>query len=468
MKERIKSLNGKINEDKIKKDLEEIETINIELDHRVSKLIAENEHLKQTYKQLYDSIKPSRIRSKEQCDDLIYQVNLKSMEISDLNASLQEKVLVITALKDDLKKLKGKALVDNAVTKHTIDPEMLKIDVESITPKLLNNKTAHSACIKHTQEEAAVLKDLVEHIKANYPLDHPLESACSVVEPKGTANVNHSKLNANSKPLCVKCNGCMLSDNHDLCVLDFINNVNARVKSKSIKKISKRKVWKPTGKVFTNIGYIWRPTGRTFTIVGNMCPLTRITITAEVPLRKPTALESDTPKPVVTLVYSRKPKRSKTNVPVSKPKNIKSLSANKKEPSKSWGSIVSDVPSSSLDESRSIDEAPDFIIKFLKMIQVQLKVHVRRIRTDNETKFVNQTLREYYEKAGISHETYVARSPEQNGVVERRNRTLIEAARTMLIYAKAPLFLWAEVLMTLKLDMYEMQYELPTLPVMTF
>ncbi|GJR41190.1 hypothetical protein Tco_1216874 [Tanacetum coccineum] len=159
-------------------DLEEIETINIELDHRVSKLIAENEHLKQTYKQLYDSIKPARIRSKEQCDDLINQVNLKSVEISDLNASLQEKVLEITALKDDLRKLKGKALVDNAVTKHTIDPEMLKIDVEPITPKLLNKKTAHSAYIKHTQEEATVLRDLVEHVKSKYPLDHSLESAC--------------------------------------------------------------------------------------------------------------------------------------------------------------------------------------------------------------------------------------------------------------------------------------------------
>ncbi|GKC35157.1 hypothetical protein Tco_1047541 [Tanacetum coccineum] len=135
LKERIKSLSGKINEDKIKKDLEEIETINIELDHRVSKLITENEHLKQTYKQIYDSIKPARIRSKEQCDNLINQVNLKSVEISDLNACLQEKVLEITPLKDDLRKLKGKSLVDNAVTKHTIDPVMLKIDVEPITPK---------------------------------------------------------------------------------------------------------------------------------------------------------------------------------------------------------------------------------------------------------------------------------------------------------------------------------------------
>ncbi|GJX07554.1 hypothetical protein Tco_0195486 [Tanacetum coccineum] len=179
LKERIKSLSGKMNEDKIKKDSEEIETINIELDHRVSKLIAENEHLKQTYKQLYNSIKPTRIRPKEQCEDLINQVNLKNVEISDLNASLQEKVLVITALKDDLRKLKGKALVDNDVTKHPSDPEMLKIDVEPITPKLLNKRTAHSAYIKHTQEEAAVLRDLVDHIKANYPLDHTFDSAYS-------------------------------------------------------------------------------------------------------------------------------------------------------------------------------------------------------------------------------------------------------------------------------------------------
>nr|GEX60126.1 hypothetical protein [Tanacetum cinerariifolium] len=77
------------------------------------------------------------------------------------------------------------------------------------------------------------------------------------------------------------------------------------------------------------------------------------------------------------------------------------------------------------------DETPDFIIKFLKMIQVWLKVPVRRIRTDNKTEFVNQTLRDYYEEVGISHETSVARSPQQNGVVERRNRTLIEAARTI-------------------------------------
>nr|GEY39087.1 integrase, catalytic region, zinc finger, CCHC-type, peptidase aspartic, catalytic [Tanacetum cinerariifolium] len=60
---------------------------------------------------------------------------------------------------------------------------------------------------------------------------------------------------------------------------------------------------------------------------------------------------------------------------------------------------------------RSKDETPMFIIKFLKMIQVRLNVPVRRIRTDNGTEFVNQTLWDYYEEVDISHETSVARSP---------------------------------------------------------
>nr|GEY78141.1 hypothetical protein [Tanacetum cinerariifolium]GEY78363.1 hypothetical protein [Tanacetum cinerariifolium] len=137
LKERIKSLSRNMNKDKVKKDIKEIETINIELDHMVSKLMAENENLKQTYKQLYDSIKPTRIRSKEQCDALINQVKQKSVEIFDLNVSLQEKDLVITALKDDLRKLKGKALVDDTVTTHTIAPEMLKVDVEPIALDLV-------------------------------------------------------------------------------------------------------------------------------------------------------------------------------------------------------------------------------------------------------------------------------------------------------------------------------------------
>ncbi|GJS14004.1 retrovirus-related pol polyprotein from transposon TNT 1-94 [Tanacetum coccineum] len=638
-------------------------------------------------------------------------------------------------LKDELRKLKGKALVDNNVSNHPSDPELHQVNVEPITPKLLNKRTAHSAYIKHSQEEAAVLRDLVDHIKANYPLDPLLESACKytkliqemlskisktcpsinssgeqlvavtpmnkvkrvrftepvtssrntktahtsnlasnkpmlsstgvkqstsasgsqpsgntkkdkiqqtpsstlknkveahprkvksslknkdcVVAPKGTAHVQHSKLNANYELKCVKCNGCMLSDNHDLCVLDFINNVNARAKSRSVKKNSKRKVWKPTGKVFTNIGYIWRPTGRTFTIVGNACPLTRITTTTEVPLRKPITLDNDTPKPTATLVYFRKPRKSKTNVVQiflwhlnsvcskhmtgdrsqltnfvskflgtvkfgndhvakimgygdyqignvtilrvyyveglghnlfsvgqfcdsnlevafrqhtcyirnlegvdlltgSRGDNLYTLSLgdmmasspicllSKASKTKSWlwhsrlsylnfsainhlakNGIVRGLSKLKFEKdhlcfaralgkstkkphkpkSEDTNQEKLYLLHMdlcgpMRVTSVNGKKYILVIVNDysrftwvkcliyNGNEFVNQTLREYYEKVGISHETSFARSPQQNDVVERQNRTLIKAARTMLIYAKAPLFLWAEAVDT--------------------
>ncbi|GKD25334.1 putative ribonuclease H-like domain-containing protein, partial [Tanacetum coccineum] len=97
---------------------------------------------------------------------------------------------------------------------------------------------------------------------------------------------------------------------------------------------------------------------------------------------------------------------------------------------------------------RSKDEAPEVIIKCIKNIQVRLNATVHNIRTDNGTEFVNQTLREFFENIGISYQTFVARTPQQNGVVERQNRTLVEAARTMLIFYKDLLFLWAEAINT--------------------
>ncbi|GJV06608.1 putative ribonuclease H-like domain-containing protein [Tanacetum coccineum] len=97
---------------------------------------------------------------------------------------------------------------------------------------------------------------------------------------------------------------------------------------------------------------------------------------------------------------------------------------------------------------RSKDETPEFVTNFLKQIQVGLNKTVRFIRTDNGTEFVNQVMSKYYEGVGIFHQKSVPRTPQQNGVVERRNRTLVEAARTMMIFSKAPMFLWAEAVAT--------------------
>ncbi|GJW03059.1 retrovirus-related pol polyprotein from transposon TNT 1-94 [Tanacetum coccineum] len=96
----------------------------------------------------------------------------------------------------------------------------------------------------------------------------------------------------------------------------------------------------------------------------------------------------------------------------------------------------------------SKDETPAFVINLLKQLQVGLNKTVRFVQTDNGTKFMNKSLSDYYESVGITHEKTVPRTPQRNGVVERRNRTLVEAARTMLIFSNASLFLWAEAMAT--------------------
>ncbi|GJQ96940.1 hypothetical protein Tco_0008079 [Tanacetum coccineum] len=107
-------LNETSNKAKIKKEIEVLETINIELEHSVAKLLAENEklhkeneHLKQTYKDLYDSIKKTRAQTKDHNDLLIAQINSKTVENTDLKAQIQEKVFANVALKNELTKLKG-------------------------------------------------------------------------------------------------------------------------------------------------------------------------------------------------------------------------------------------------------------------------------------------------------------------------------------------------------------------------
>nr|GEW64131.1 retrovirus-related Pol polyprotein from transposon TNT 1-94 [Tanacetum cinerariifolium] len=76
-------------------------------------------------------------------------------------------------------------------------------------------------------------------------------------------------------------------------------------------------------------------------------------------------------------------------------------------------------------------ETPEVVIKFLKQIQVGLNKTVRFICTDDGTEFVNHDLTHYYESVGIFHQKSIPRTPQQNGIVERQNRTLVEASRTM-------------------------------------
>nr|GEZ67948.1 hypothetical protein [Tanacetum cinerariifolium] len=84
------------------------------------------------------------------------------------------------------------------------------------------------------------------------------------------------------------------------------------------------------------------------------------------------------------------------------------------------------------------DETPEVLIDFLKIVQRGLHAQVRTVQTDKGTKFLNKTIHAYFAQEGIEHQTLTARTPKQNGVVKRRNPTLVEAARTMLSATKKP------------------------------
>ncbi|GJY35427.1 retrovirus-related pol polyprotein from transposon TNT 1-94 [Tanacetum coccineum] len=96
----------------------------------------------------------------------------------------------------------------------------------------------------------------------------------------------------------------------------------------------------------------------------------------------------------------------------------------------------------------SKDETPEIIKKFIAQVQLNYDAKIHKIRTDNGTEFKNATLKAHYEKLGIMQQFSTARMPQQNGVVERRNRTLVEAAHTMLIFSRLTEFLWAEAVST--------------------
>ncbi|GJV97591.1 retrovirus-related pol polyprotein from transposon TNT 1-94 [Tanacetum coccineum] len=272
-----------------------------------------------------------------------------SVENLDLNAQLQEKVFAIAALKNELRKLKGKNVVDTTVSTPTatiIAPGMFKINLEPLAPKLLKSNDVHMDYIKHSRDNADTLREIVKNVTALSPLDSNLDSACKYVqiiqevliyvketcpclskpseklvavtlsqlscsnktnkvedqsrsvksrknkknhvsEPISNALVKHFVRNAKFESICAICNECLFDANHDKCVLDYIHDVNVLSKSKNVKRKNiKRKEWKPTG----------------------------------------------------IIVYSRRPKATRSVGSSSKVKSVEFKTPNTKEPNQSWGS----------------------------------------------------------------------------------------------------------------------------------
>ncbi|GJZ05116.1 retrovirus-related pol polyprotein from transposon TNT 1-94 [Tanacetum coccineum] len=196
LKEIIKSMREKSKEENVNYDYCEIETKNVELENSVAKLLSKNErfckeinHVKQVFKDQFDSIKKTRVRTKEQCDSLIDKLNLKSAENEDLKAQIQDKVFVITSLKNDLRKVKGKEIVNIAAqipSANTIVPGMFKLDLDPLAPRLWQNREAHIDYLKYTQEQADILQgiELLVYVRDTCPNTIKLNAKKVVVTPK--------------------------------------------------------------------------------------------------------------------------------------------------------------------------------------------------------------------------------------------------------------------------------------------
>ncbi|GJS74403.1 putative ribonuclease H-like domain-containing protein [Tanacetum coccineum] len=94
------------------------------------------------------------------------------------------------------------------------------------------------------------------------------------------------------------------------------------------------------------------------------------------------------------------------------------------------------------------DETSGILKSFITRVENLIDQRVKVIRCDNRTEFKNKEMNQFCERKGIKREFSVARTPQQNGVAERKNRTLIEAARTMLADSKLPTTFWAEAVNT--------------------
>ncbi|GJY23071.1 retrovirus-related pol polyprotein from transposon TNT 1-94 [Tanacetum coccineum] len=266
-------------------------------------------------------------------------------------AKLSEKLVAVTPLNKNKKVRFTEPTTSSSNTQQQVDSHKIQDSNKHVLPSTRmksSTSASRSQPSKYTknnrlsQPTSSKLKNKVEvqpmSVKSNSNKKN------DVVEPICNADVKHTKLNANSELICVKCNQCMFDANHDVCFLEYVNDMNILSKSKSVKRSKKKQTWKPTSKVFTDIGYKWKFTGRTFTIVGNSCPLTRFTSTKVEPLKETTLKLVTTSNPEIK-IYRRKTKVSKSVDLNSELSILGSRPTNVSEPNKHWGSTVSNSPS---------------------------------------------------------------------------------------------------------------------------
>ncbi|GJU33511.1 hypothetical protein Tco_1181865 [Tanacetum coccineum] len=298
----------KSNEAKVKNDIDVSETINIELEQSVAKLLAENEqlhkekeHLKQTYKDLFDSIKSTRVQTKNQNDSLMEQLNKKSNENADF------------AKPSILGKPVGQPLKNQSVVRQptAFKSERPRISKPRFASQVdVNNDLSKPVTTHHLPKgrESAPAKPhhMIAPSSSRYSSNDIVHN--HYLEEAKKKTHEHSRIPRNFSDskhfVCSTCQKCVFNANHDACVIKFLKEVNSRAKVPSNKTTNRNKPveqirvatkpkrqipkghrfsikktttvhekttsprsclrWQPTGRILKTVCLRWVPTGKTF------------------------------------------------------------------------------------------------------------------------------------------------------------------------------------------------------------
>ncbi|GJU85850.1 retrovirus-related pol polyprotein from transposon TNT 1-94 [Tanacetum coccineum] len=455
-------------------------------------------------------------------------------------------------------------LTANENLKAQIHENMKCIPMDSVKPRVLApgvNSCTDASRSKHRSNTKKNRISLAKSVNKKKVEEHPRTNNSSLKNTNRVDSSISSKrtvINLNSHSVCKTCNKCLISANHDMCVVNYLHSVNASPSVKNVvRKVRKvwkpkqvKQVWKATGKVLTNVGYQWKPTGRIFTL-GEQCPLTRLTKSNVLHVQQ-TKNVSRTDGPLVfglscskhmtrdllwlknfmkkfieivrfgndhfgaimgygdyvigDSVISRhscyvrdtdgvdliKGSRGSNLYTISVEDMMKSSPIyllSKASKNKSWlwhrrlnhlnfGTIndlvrkdlVRGLPrlkfekdhlcsACQLEKSKKHTHTPkteNTNLEVLNTLHMDL-CGPMRVQTINGKKYILVIVDDYSRFTWVKFLRSKDETPEfvikflkqiQNDVVERRNRTLVEAARTMLIFSKALMFLWAEAVPT--------------------
>nr|GEV39630.1 hypothetical protein [Tanacetum cinerariifolium] len=378
---------------------------------------------------------------------------------------MQQKVERLQAQLGDLK---GKSS-DTPSASNTLDPlnQKLAIKIVELEFQMVNyERLVHTARNRRPQPKGNIRNDMVPSLsksseaKKNVMVeDHRRNLSLSKNQKTMSSKRNNIKLairNDKSKIICSTCKQCFVTTNHDACLLSSINALNPRANNLCANV--------PLVQIKRDIGHrLFQAYDREHQAYHQLCVEVygndhiAAIMGYEVAFRRNTCFIRDldsvdflkgngsinlytinlydmaSASPICRMARAIQLSRGKSKRASHPPKPILN---SKQRLHLLHMDLCGPMRVARINGKRYV------------LIFVRLQALVIIVRTNNGTEFKNHALKEYFDIVGITHETSAAKTPQQNGVAERKNRTLVEAARTMLIFSHASLFLWAEAIAT--------------------